>query len=375
MTQLDGTTSAHFDHDPNLDLPFKPETTEFLQAYRQSREFEYYYNGNLSLIGDVDHLSDIGKRRALWSRSFVGKLFSLNTQAEADALLDPWIKLGAVNREIWTQYWGKSVGDESSVETQARYNACWDQFRQVDIPEEIKRYQGDLEDEDLRSLAYWEIFKLTRRIRESIDLTEGIPRPVSLETIFRTQRIMGRPIHPAGGLEAGVVNKPGIKRIELDGEGHTAFEIEGEDDIIREGDVPDEIWQRWDQIQIGNRVQYLGEDDGTDTLPVETGVIQGFDLLGAGDAMLFGPSVALVGIVVVNDRTQFFECPLVYETRLESEEFTEEDRIVDRKPKPADVTIVDPQTGNATEVLSFGSEEDAMRAVGDEIARKLESKD
>lgn len=55
MTDRD--TGLTFDHDPNLDKPFRLETRRFLQAYRTSNEFRFRYGGNLSLSDDLDRLT------------------------------------------------------------------------------------------------------------------------------------------------------------------------------------------------------------------------------------------------------------------------------------------------------------------------------
>ena len=365
---LDKDTGARFDHDPNLDRPLRAETQQFLRVYRESVEFRNHYENNLSLHGELGGLSDIGKRKAIWSTVFVNRLFNLSTLGEADRLLEPWIKWSEAHSKIWFKYW-REDGDK---DVHARYEESEKQFAQVEIPPEIKQYQGDLQDEDLRSLAHWEIFKLTKEIRESVDLFEDITKPVSLDTLFRAQRVMNQPAIPAGGLEEHVVNKPSVRRIEHDGKNYIAFDFEGEPtDTVSEDPSSEEEWQRWNHIEAGTRVKYLREDSHAKEKTFQNGVVHGFDLLGAGDVMLFGPSVANIGIIVVNDETRFYQCPLISDIRLESEEFTVEELKAKEQPKAVDFVIVRPSTGEVTQ-QSFESMEEATEAVKKQIVQVVQ---
>lgn len=362
---MERDSGARFDHDPNLDRPLKAETRQFLQAYRSSDEFRYYEN-NLSLHGKLDGFSDYGKRRAVWSIAFVDRLFNLTALDEANRLLGPWTKWGETHSKIWSKY---SKGEGNAY---VRYEECEKQFAQVEIPPEIKQYQGDLQDEELRSLAHWEIFKLTKEIRESVDLFKDIEKPVSLDTIFRAQRIMYQPAVPVGGLDEYVVNKPSIRRIEHDGRDYFAFDFEGEPaDTFFEDPSSEEEWQRWNHIQVGTRVKYLREDPQAKQKTVQNGVVHGFDLLGAGDAMLFGPSVANIGIIVVNDETEFYQCPLVSDIRLDSEEFTMEELMPKEQPKTVEVVLMNPSTGEVVQ-QAFESIGEATEAVKKQIVQVVQ---
>lgn len=363
---LDRDTGAKFDHDPNLDRPFNPTTWQSLQKYKASDEFRYHYDGNLALAGDLDRLSDIGRRKAIWSRAFVDRLFSIDSVATANRLLEPWMKWGEVHSQIWSKYWNGEGED-----TNARYNATQAEFDAVEIPPAIREYQDDLSDDELRSLAHWEIFKLARDIRELIDLFEGVTRPVSLDTIFRAQRIMNQPIEPTGGLKPDIVNKPSLRRIEHDGKHFIAFDFEGMPaDTVFEDPSSDAEWERWNQLQLGTHIKYLREDHQAKQKTLESGTVHGFLLLGAGDAMLFGPSVANIGIIAVNDRTRFYQCPLVSEIRLGSEEFTPEELTRVEQPKPVDVVVMRPSAGEVTK-QTFGSMEEATEAVGKQIVQEF----
>ena len=83
----DRDAGAQHDHDPNLDRPLGQATQQFLQTYRASDEFGFRYDGNLSLVGDLNRLSNAGRRQGVWSRTFVDRLFGLGSLAEADRLL------------------------------------------------------------------------------------------------------------------------------------------------------------------------------------------------------------------------------------------------------------------------------------------------
>lgn len=368
---LDRDTGAKFDHDPNLDRPLGESTRQFLQKYRTTDEFRYGYNlGNMQ-FANPDQYSEIGRRKAIWVQSFVSTLFDVQTVNEADSLLEPWMRWGKIHSDIWRPYWN---GDHGEEDVSAHYKRTRELFDEVPIPEEIKQYKGDLTDEDLRSMAD-SLLWLTRDIRESIDLFEDVARPVSLDTIFRAQKIMNEPVTPAGGLESDVVNKPSVRKVEHEGKNYIAFDFEGMPaDSASEDQSSDAEWERWNQLQLGTHIKYLREDRQAKQKTLESGTVHGFHLLGAGDAMLFGPSVANIGIIVVNDGTRFYQCPLISEIRLDSEEFTPGELTKVEQPKPVDVVIMRPPTGEVTQ-QTFGSMEEATEAVKKQIAQEFDKQE
>lgn len=364
---LDRDAGAKFDHDPNLDRPLKESTRNFLQKYRATDEFRYGYNlGNLQ-IANPNYDSEVGIREVIWKQFFVGRLFDVQTANEADHLLKPWMQWGKVYSDIWYPYWN---GDHGGEDTSAHYKRTRELFDEVPIPEEIKQYQGDLTDEDLRSMADG-LLLLTRDIRETIDLFEGVARPVSLDTIFKAQRIMNEPVVPVGGLKQGIVNKPSVRRVEQRGKNYIAFDFEGMPaDSASEDPSSDAEWKRWDQLEVGAHIKYLQKGRQAKQKTLEAGTVHGFDLLGAGDAMLFGPSVANIGIVTVNDETRFYQCPLVSEIRLDSEEFTPEELTKVEQPKPVEVVVMKPPTGEVTQ-QTYASMGEATEAVSRQIAQEF----
>ncbi|MCL5784408.1 MAG: hypothetical protein M1142_03585 [Patescibacteria group bacterium] len=360
---LDRDTGPKFDHDPNLDRPLGGSTRQFLKRYYETDEFKHGYNLWNMQFADPNQYSGVGRRRAIWVQSFVNRLFDVQTVSEADRLLEPWIRWGKVHSDIWRPYWN---GDHSDEDTSAHYKRIQESFNAVPIPEEIKAYQGNLMDEDLRTLADGLLW-MTREIRESIDLTEGAQRPIPLSTVFRVQRIMGKPFMPAGGLEDQVRDKPSIRRIEHEGKTYIAFDIDGEEaDFASLDPSSEEEWQRWNQLQVGTRVRYLREDREAKKKTVELGTVRGFDLLGAGDAMLFGPSVANIGIIVTNDQTGFFQCSLVSDIRLDQNQITLEELSSIEPEKPVDVVFMKPQTGEVTQ-QTF----ETMEQATDEVKKRI----
>lgn len=360
---LDRDIGAKFDHEPNLGRPLGESTRNFLQKYRATDEFRHGYNlGNMQ-FADPNRYSEVGRRQAIWVQSFVNRLFDVETANEADRLLEPWMRWDKVRSDVWRPYWN---GDHGNEDTSAHYKRTTELFNAVPISEEIKAYQGDLRDEDLRTLAY-SLLWMTREIRESIDLTEGAQRPIPLSTVFRVQRIMRRPFMPAGGLEDQVRNKPNVRRIEHEGKTYIAFDIDGEEsDFASQDPSSEEEWQRWNQLQVGVRVSYLREDRKAKMKTVEVGSVRGFDLLGAGDAMLFGPSVANIGIIVTNDQTGFFQCPLVSDIRLDKNQITPEELSSIEPEKPVDVIFMKPQTGEVTQ-QTF----ETMKQATDEVKKRI----
>lgn len=364
---LDRDTGAKLDHDPNLDRPLGEPTRNFLQKYRATDEFRYGYNlGNRQFVNPEGY-NEVGKRQTIWVQSFVGRLFDVQTINEADRLLEPWTGWDKIHSGIWAPYWN---GDHGGEDSSAHYKRTKELFNAVPIPEEIKRYQGDLTDEDLKSMADSLVW-MTGDIRESIDLFENAARPVSIKTIFRVQRIMDQPVIPAGGLEPDIVNKPSVRRVEHEGKHYIAFDFEGMlADSASEDPSADEEWERWNQLQLGTHIKYLREDRQAKRKTLESGIVHGFHLLGAGDAMLFGPSVANIGIIAVNDSTRFYQCPLVAEIRLDTEEFTPEELTRVEQPKPVDVVVMRPPTVEITK-RTFGSMEEATEAVGKQIVQEF----
>lgn len=366
---LDRDTGARFDHDPSLDRPLGESTRQFLQKYRATDEFRHGYNlGNMQ-FANPDQYSELGRRRAIWVQSFVGRLFDVQSVNEADSLLEPWVGWGKTHSEIWAPYWN---GDHGGEDTSAHYKRTRELFDEVPIPDEIKQYQGDLTDEDLRSMAD-SLLWLTRDIRETIYLFEDVARPVSVDTVFKAQRIMNEPVVPAGGLEPDIINKPSVRRVEHEGKNYIAFDFEGMPaDSASLDPSTDAEWERWNQLELGNHIKYLREDRQAKQKTLEAGIVHGFHLLGAGDTMLFGPSVANIGIIAVNDTTRFYQCPLVSDIRLDTEEFTPEELTKVEQPKPVEVVVIKPPTGEVTQ-QTYASMEEATDAVRKQIAQEFGS--
>lgn len=360
--------NASIDYDPTPDRPLGDSTLQFLQTYKASSEFRNGYNlSNFPWLNkdQINRLSDGGQREALWVQSFADRLFGVQTLAEADHLLEPWIKWGEIHQTIWEPYYYQ---EPSGEDYSSKYERLKESFAKVPVPEEIREYQGDLTDEDLRSMKG--LLWLTKDVKETIDLIEGLPRPVSMETIFRTQRILGRPVEPVGGLTELVVNKPSIRRVEHEGKYYIAFDLEEPADFGYEETSSDEEWQRWDQIEVGTHVNYVDEEFRSGQRIREAGIVQGFDLLGAGDAMLFAPYVAFIGIIVVNEKTGFYQCPLISNIVFDEEEFPNE-KLTPEPPEPIDVVVIKPKTGEVT-ASTFSSIESASEAVSREISDGFE---
>lgn len=357
--------NANFDHDPTPSRHLGELTLQFLQTYKESDEFRYGYNlGNLQ-FADPNRLSGSGKRKAIWVQAFADRLFGVQTINEADRLLEPWMRWGEVHSAIWYPYYNEDHGDE---DYNSRYKRTRELFNEVPVPEEIKEYQGDLTDEDLRSLADGLLW-LTGDIRHTIDLTEGLPKPASVETVFKTQRILGRPVEPAGGFEAAVVDKPNVRRVEHEGKSYVTFSFDEPAEFGYEDISSEEEWQRWDHIEVGTHVKYVYEDRRSRQKTSETGIVQGFELMGAGDAMMFAPGVSKIGIIVLNEETRFYQCPLVSDIRLDDEEFTGEE-LLPKPPEPVDLVVIEPQTGKVTE-STFGSMKEASEAVVRQLSEGL----
>lgn len=364
---LDRDAGARFDHDPNLGRPLGESTRQYLQKYRATDEFRRGYNMGNMQFADPSQYSEVGKRRTIWVQSFISRLFDADAVNEVDSLLEPWTRWDKIHSEIWRPYWEGEHGDE---DVSAHYKRTSELFDAVPIPEEIKQYQGDLTDEDLRSLADGLLW-MTRDIKGSIDLFEGVTRPVSINTVFKAQRIMNEPVVPAGGLEPDVVNKPSVRRIEHEGKSFIAFDFEGMPaDSASEDSSTDAEWERWNKLELGTHVKYLREDRQAKQKTLEAGIVHGFHLLGAGDAMLFGPSVANIGIITVNDETKFYQCPLVSDIRLDTEEFTPEELTKVEQPKPIDVVVMKPPTGEVTQ-QTYPSMEEATEAVMEQITKEF----
>lgn len=303
----DRITGQNSNHEQNS-TPLRTDTRNFLQAYRNSEEFLGHYTGNLQLSGDLslNRLSERGIRLAIWSRAFVKRLFDLSTKEEADAFLEPWVR------------WGEALSQILS--TDASYQEHHARFSQVEIPAEIRTYQGDLQDEELKSRAEFELFRLTGKVRGAIDLIEGTSRPVSLGTIFMVQRVTNQPLFPDHGLGDHVTQKPDIKRIEVDGKFYiTFFDQDYPPSVAYPDSTAEEVWNRWNQVELGKHIRYIVRDEKTGIATVEAGIVEGFDLYGAGDAMLFGPNVSLIGVIVRKDKTRFLNFTLLNNIRLDSE--------------------------------------------------------
>ena len=70
-----------------------------------------------------------------------------------------------------------------------------------------------------------EIFNLVGNVAEGIDLLEGNLTRVSIDTIFRVQRILKEPVLAKAGLKYGGSEKPILKRVENDGKNYLTFEF------------------------------------------------------------------------------------------------------------------------------------------------------
>lgn len=356
--------NASIDQDPTPDRPLGDLTRQFLQTYKASDEFTRGYNlMNFPFLNkaEIDRLSDMGKRQALWVQAFADRLFGVQALGEADSLLEPWMRWGKIHSEIWHPYYNEEPVDEDYG---SRYKKSQELFNEVPIPEEIREYQGNLTDEDLKSLAD-RLSWLARDIRETIDLTEGLPKPVSMETVFRTQRILGRSVEPAGGLKAEAANKPNVRRIEHEGEKYFTLDFDKPAGVGSLDTSSEQEWQRWERIAVGTHVRYIYKDYRSRQRTLEAGTVQGFALLGAGDAMLFAPAVSKIGVIVVNEDTRFYRCPLVEDIRLDDEEFVDGE-LSPRPPEPVEMVEIKPETGEVIK-STFSS----MEAASEAIVRQL----
>lgn len=329
-----------FDHDPSLDRPLNPRTQQFLLAWKDSPEF--HYNLNLNQHLDLERAHPRTREAVLWERGFVDRFFNFQNLGEMVAALDAWVKWSEIDSEIDES--SRKLG--SNEEMDAGFDEYKRRFGEVPIPHEIKKHQGDLSDDEFRSRAHFDLFQLAKDVSGFINLLEDTGRPTSLRSLFPFQRITGEPA-PLKPLEPEAVDKPLIRRHEVEGQHFLSF---GENGVPYKDTSPEEIWERWNKIELGERVKYLPFDTQQGQVEVQTGIVQGFDLLGAGDIMFFGPSVSIVGIVVVNDKTKFFDCPLVVEVRLDSEEFAPEDLTGIKIADPVGVTSIDPATGEVREM-------------------------
>lgn len=359
---FDGKTAS-------TEILFNPTTRQYLQEYRATYEFKHEYNfGNLHWA-DPSRMSETGKRRAMWARGFVDRLFGIQSVQELDKLSDPWMKWDKIRAELWRPYWNGEHGDDSKS-INAHYNRIKEQFSQIPIPEEIIAYQGDLTDDDLRSMSD-SLMWMTRDIKEAIDLLESVPVPVSLEAIFKVQRVLKQPVAPVGGLSAELVDKPSVRRVEFQGKNCIAIDSDNQPAEERVEDSSTEAeWERWNQVGLGTHLNYLRVDRQAKRKTLESGVVHGFHLLGAGDAMLFDPSVSNIGLIVVNDRTRFYQVTLVGESRLDTESFTPEELTTVEKPKPVPVTMMMPNQATAVQ-KTFNSMDEATQAVVDAIKKIL----
>ncbi len=347
------------DQEPGI-TPLKPESTQFLKTYE-----DYLRNswaGNL-LLGSADNYSAHGKKLSIWSHDFMGRLFSMQTVEEAQELLEPWVEWSETRNQIFSDYWNGDHDDSTRA-----YNLKLAQFEAVEIPEQIKQYQGRLTDKELKSFVSSDYFRITREIFDSLAFLEGKePRP-SAGTVFRLQWMANMTV-PIEQLSEEDTTKPPVKKfLAQDGTEYLAFFEEDEPSEGTAGyadTASAEQWDRWNQIEVGNYAEYLTRDHMTRKVKKGSGRIVGFSLLGAGDAMLFGPSLGLVGILAVNDQSGKLECPLFEDVRLEGERFSTE-KVKPKKAEPIEVNVIDPKSGEITS-QTFTTMEEASAEIIDKL--------
>lgn len=295
---LDRDNRARFDSDPNLDKPLRPETLDFMQRLKESKDFKYFLLNQLSGDRMADGSLVGNEQLGVWGEGFVSRIFNASSPAEVDRLLVPWVKWGESYRRLNSEYYATSNGGSDS------YKKIQAKFKEIGVPEELREQMGEMSEEAFIFNAEFYLFSFTESMKESIDMMEGLPRPVSAETIFRVQRIMGQPIYPKGGLVDEERLKPDVRF--------------GWEDGTPQVD-------HWNKIEVGSHISTVRTgDDEVDSgdwssIPGESGIVYGFSLMGAGDRMFFSPSVGHIALLVKDDKTDFLKSVLVCQARLDSE--------------------------------------------------------
>jgi len=316
---LDKDTGARFDQDPNLDRPLRPETRDFMQRLRGSEEFDYFLLNQLSGDKKADGGYIDRGELGVWGERFVDRIFDISSPADADRLLLPWQRWSEVYSQLNEKYSSAGGGHDN-------YETMQSKFAEAGIPDDLKEQIGDMPEDKFRFNAESYLFRFTRAMKESIDMMEGLPRPVSAETVFKVQRITRQPLYPEGGIQKDEVEKPDVRRIKQDGKQYIAFYFEGQKpDIVYEDRDGDPDWARWTQLEIGSHIVTVPtrdhEIDNGDWgwKPGESGTVYGYEIMGAGDRMLFQPSVGHIALLVKDDKTAFLKSALVKQSRLDSE--------------------------------------------------------
>ncbi len=369
MTDRDRDTGIHFDSEPNTSRLLKPETRNFLTAYRSSDEFRLH-SSNLSLTGDISRYSPMGQVQALWSRAFVERLFSLETTQDTERLLNPWTEWHKSYKKAWEGYYEPSYTNE---EMSRRFDEYDQRAESIPIPDQILSYKGDLEHTNLRWLARFELFSLTQGVKDAVIILEGLPNAVPAKAAFTVQRITGQPYFPPGGLLEGV--KPDIRREEIDGAAYFMMYPEEKDamDLLAEDFASDADWQRWNLLATGMRVRnaQMGNSEAYDKSWGESGTVVGFDKEGAGELMVAQMGLKNVVIYVQEDGSGFLRYPLLrqlvlYDETAGLDNYT--DLPFTRATTP--ITVVNFQDGSAeqTEVPN----ENVTGYVVDEVKKLLD---
>lgn len=314
---LDKDFGTTFDHDPTLARPLRPETHDFLQRLRSSKEFEYFLLNQLTGDRKEDGSLIAQEELGVWGERFVNRIFSASSPAEINRLLLPWMKWADFYSQLNEEYSNTDGGKDN-------YEAMQKKFAEAGIPSELREQMGEMSEDDFRFNAQFYLFRFTRVMKESIDMMEGLPRPVSGETVFKIQRIMGQPLYPEGGLHDEERLKPDVRRIEKDGKYYIAFYLEGEaPSIAYEDRDGDSDWGRWNQIEIGSHIVTVSTGDHEidhgdwGWVPGESGEVYGYSIMGAGDRMLFQPSIGHIALLVKDDKTSFLQSALVKQVRLD----------------------------------------------------------
>lgn len=309
----DRDLGPQFDHDPNLDRPLRPVTQDFLQRFRNVDNIDEFSLNQLT--GDVKEEGTWKRRGELgvWGTRFVNRLFSIESPAEADALLLPWISWGQSHHDLYEECMNQE-GD-----TRAKYATYQERFREAGIPSELQEQMGEMSEDHFRYNANSYLFRFTRVIKESIDMLEELPRSVSANTVFRVQRITGESHWPVGGLQEAI--KPNIKQTFVDGKPYCVLfsDIEEMEDL--EDDATPAHWLRWNSLEVGVHVKNAQEGnlETFDKQFGSGGAVAGFDIGGAGDLMFYQPSLRNVVIYVREDGTGLLRNPLLRQVALDNE--------------------------------------------------------
>ena len=313
---LDRNKGAGFDHDPSLDRPLKPETSDFLQKLRTSKDFDSFLLNQLRTDKKEDgsylQMGELG----VWGQGFVDIVYGISTPADADRLFLPW--------QRWSKFYSEL--EQHSDADGDNYETIQKKFAEAGIPADLKDQMRNMSEDNFRSNALSYLFRFIRTMKESIDMMEGLPRQVSAETISRVQRITGKPLYPEGGLTNEEGLKPDVRRIKHNGKHYFAFYLEGEKPYVAHEDKDgDSDWERWNQMEAGTHISTVKtgdiEIDAGDWGWVhgESGTVYGYSLMGAREKMLFQPSVGNIALLVKDDKTSFIKSALVKQVRLDTE--------------------------------------------------------